>query len=653
MANEKENTLPLDEQQTQQAPQAQTQTEQPRQEIIKPGKKAVDKSLVTASIKQLPPVLTPLACCFDNAWGSFVKAYGNNAGQVMAREIDFAAQALTKNNYLVKVACENPLSLVSALKNLALVGYTLNPVRKQCYLVPMGREVVFMPSYMGLVDELSMSGLVKKIEAHPVFNGESFEIRQGTNGGLFHKPNPWGNHDRENLLGCYWYAVLVDGTEMFDTISAEDIEKIRKRAPSAKSSSPWDTDYIEMARKGLALDTLIPTPNGFTTMGEIQVGDEVFNGLGEVTTVTSKSEVKHLPCYKVTFQNGDSFICDHEHRWFVSGTTYHIPGWHVGETKILAEVKKMGYPIVTPKIKAVELPERELPINPYVLGYWIGNGSRSGGQVVCDKKDADEIASYIRPYYDVARRDEKRNNSSVLNISCKGVRNAKTSLSCQLRELGEDKGKFIPTVYKRASISQRIELIQGLCDSDGCCHSATGRCSFGSVKEDITRDVAEILASLGERVVVTSRLAKGFGKEVMYYEVQWRPQINPFKLLRKSAKVRDRKLDVRHSIKSIEAVESVPTQCIAVDSFGANDEEDLRKSYAIGRGFYITHNTAIRNGYKKLPKKGISEDKLKVLDAMFDFDNKAEQLWIAEQKTSKPRRDPFDEDAEYEEISTE
>lgn len=233
----------------------QTQPEQPKAEtqttaVAKTSKsKAVDKSLVTASIKQLPAQLAPLANCFDNAWGAFVKAYGDGAGQVMAREIDFATQSMLSNPYLITVATQNPMSLISALKNLALVGYTLNPVRKQGYLVPMGKAIVFMPSYMGLVDELAASGLVKKIEAHPVFDGEDFEIKLGTNGYLRHKPNPWGKREKDNLKGCYWYAIMVDGTEMFDTISLEEIEKIRKRAPSAKNTSPWDTDYIEMARK--------------------------------------------------------------------------------------------------------------------------------------------------------------------------------------------------------------------------------------------------------------------------------------------------------------------------------------------------------------------------------------------------------------------
>ena len=258
------------------------QAEQPKAEtttaVAKPSKsKAVDKSLVTASIKQLPAQLAPLAGCFDNAWGAFVKAYGDGAGQVMAREIDFAAQAMLSNPYLIKVATENPSSLINSLKNLALVGYTLNPVRKQGYLVPMGKAIIFVPSYMGLVDELVASVLVNKIEAHPVFEGEEFEIKLGTNGRLRHKPNPWGKREKSNLQGCYWFAVLVDGTEMFDTISLEEIEKIRLRAPSAKSSSPWDTDYIEMARKTAIRNGYKKVPKKGISEDKLKVLDAMFD----------------------------------------------------------------------------------------------------------------------------------------------------------------------------------------------------------------------------------------------------------------------------------------------------------------------------------------------------------------------------------------
>ena len=275
MSTEQTNQLPLE--------QTAPQTEQPKAEaqtttVAKVTKsRAVDKSLVTASIKKLPQQLAPLAGCFDNAWDGFVKAYGDGAGQVMAKEIDFAAQAMLSNPYLIRVATDNPVSLINALKNLALVGYTLNPVRKQGYLVPMGKAITFIPSYMGLVDELVASGLVKKIEAHPVFDGEDFEIKLGTNGYLRHKPNPWGKREKENLKGCYWYAVLVDGTEMFDTISLDEIEKIRKRAPSAKSSSPWDTDYIEMARKTAVRNGYKKVPKKGISEDKLKVLDVMFD----------------------------------------------------------------------------------------------------------------------------------------------------------------------------------------------------------------------------------------------------------------------------------------------------------------------------------------------------------------------------------------
>lgn len=292
--------------QTTQPEQTTPQTEQPKAEaqttaVAKTSKsKAVDKSLVTASIKQLPEQLASLANCFDNAWGAFVKAYGDGAGQVMAREIDFAAQAMLANTYLIRVATENPMSLINALKNLALVGYTLNPVRKQGYLVPMGKAIVFVPSYMGLVDELVASGLVKKIEAHPVFDGEDFEIKLGTNGYLRHKPNPWGKREKENLKGCYWYAVLVDGTEMFDTISLEEIEKIRKRAPSAKSSSPWNTDYIEMARK-------TAVRNGYKKIPKKGISEEKLKVLNIMFDYEEKAEQNWIAEQKQAQASGNRF----------------------------------------------------------------------------------------------------------------------------------------------------------------------------------------------------------------------------------------------------------------------------------------------------------------------------------------------------------
>ena len=69
--------------------------------------------------------------------------------------------------------------------------------------------------------------------------------------------------------------------------------------------------------KGLALDTPIPTENGFINMGDLKVGDEIFDGNGDVTKITNVSEIHNNPCYKLTFDRGDHIIADHEHKWVI------------------------------------------------------------------------------------------------------------------------------------------------------------------------------------------------------------------------------------------------------------------------------------------------------------------------------------------------
>lgn len=232
---------------------SQNATQQDAAPAVAETKKQFVPELCASTINKLPQQLSGIKNCFAKPFDAFRKAFKDpaEADRVMAREIDFAAQAMLNNSYLVQVASRNPESLVNALKNVALTGSTLNPVLKQAYLVPFGSAITFMPSYMGLIDLLVNNGLVRKIEAHCVFDGDEFEIRLGTDGGLYHKPDAWGKREKDNLKGAYYFVVLADGTEMYDTMSIAEIDKIRKRAPSAKSSSPWDTDYMEMARKTL------------------------------------------------------------------------------------------------------------------------------------------------------------------------------------------------------------------------------------------------------------------------------------------------------------------------------------------------------------------------------------------------------------------
>ena len=235
-------------------PAAQPQQTAAPAQVPAPPKKYTPE-LCADTIRKLPAPLAKLQTAFARPFDAFRKAFADpaTADRIMAKEIDFAAQAMMANPYLIECAAQHPDDLVNALKNVALNGSTLNPVLKQGYLVPFKGKISFMPSYMGLVDVLNRSGLVRKVEAHPVFDGDEFSVTFGTAEQLIHKPNPWGTRDKDHLKGCYYYIELADGTTMWDTMSAAEIEDVRRRSPSVTKgkASPWDTDYIEMAKKTL------------------------------------------------------------------------------------------------------------------------------------------------------------------------------------------------------------------------------------------------------------------------------------------------------------------------------------------------------------------------------------------------------------------
>ena len=104
--------------------------------------------------------------------------------------------------------------------------------------------------------------------------------------------------------------------------------------------------YLELGRKnGKALDisTKIPTPNGYTTMGDLKVGDEVFDKDGNITKVTFVTPIKYNhKCYEVTFSDCEKIIADEEHNWLVD--RWHKNNFHVETTK---EIIDKGYDVVT------------------------------------------------------------------------------------------------------------------------------------------------------------------------------------------------------------------------------------------------------------------------------------------------------------------
>lgn len=169
------------------------------------------------------------------------------------REVSFAMQIINGSTGLQKCSKE---SLQKAVFNIALTGLSLNPVTKLAYLIPRyvagGMQAVLEPSYQGLVRLLTDTGSIRSIYAHPVYEGDEFEVQYGTTAELIHRPK----FKSKTMTAVYAVAVLSDGSKQFEVMTSEEVNVIRERSESYKAfthgkvkSCTWDTDYGEMARK--------------------------------------------------------------------------------------------------------------------------------------------------------------------------------------------------------------------------------------------------------------------------------------------------------------------------------------------------------------------------------------------------------------------
>lgn len=339
--------------------------------------------------------------------------------------------------------------------------------------------------------------------------------------------------------------------------------------------------------KGLALDTPIPTPTGWTTMAAVQVDEQVIDSDGRPCTVTAKSRTKRIGTYIVTFDDGEKITCDNEHIWWVSGGGYSKADQRLRPVGIEEIRRSLRDPRGqawwrVPVAESLDLPEQDLPIDPYLLGCWLGDGSAAGG-VITKGRDLFEIL--VADGHELGA-EQANHSGEVFTRTVLGLR---TTLRTNAM-LGT---KAIPDAYLRGSAAQRTRLLQGLLDTDGTWNTARGRAVFNSTDKALALQVEELLLTLGQRPHLAEYNAHGFGKDVVSYAVEFLPvDLVPFRLPRKASKVgivRGRTTGVRTTrarrrvIVSIEPGPDVETACIAVDS--------PNSTYLCGRHMVPTHNT--------------------------------------------------------------
>jgi len=228
--------------------------------------------------------------------------------------------------------------------------------------------------------------------------------------------------------------------------------------------------------KGLPLDTPIATESGFKLMKDIEIGDKVFDKDGNLCTVRCKSEIHHNPCYKITFDNSEEIIADSDHRWVISFAKVGKKG-HKYKEQIFTTEELCGYlefinkkpkkqSTDIPKIlnvKPLNLEYKNLPIDPYMLGCWLGDGYKGCGLITQQKGS--------KVWEEIQSRGYKLGNNVVHDPNRENVETRTViGLTSKLKSLNLLFNKHIPEEYLRASFKQRLDLLRGLMDTDGYYH---------------------------------------------------------------------------------------------------------------------------------------------------------------------------------------
>ena len=318
----------------------------------------------------------------------------------------------------------------------------------------------------------------------------------------------------------YWLAKYVLG---YDRISEkyhrEAINLFVKKDPSKplREQTRKRRRILLMPRKtykALALDTRIPTPDGFTTMGKIKVGDTVFGEDGKPCKVVGCSPVyTSRTCYQLEFSTGETVTADAGHLWITDARRDRDNRKnrrdHGGRSQPYPQIRTTEEIAATVNIRRennhriklaapLDLPDVDLPISPYVLGCWLGDGHSNAGRITCGEK---ELVDEILAEGEVIRECSYKSSYGYVFNGGEGhvdyrQRSGKPFQS-RIRNLNLLGNKHIPALYLRASYHQRLALLQGLMDTDGNAAKRDGQVVFCNTNLRLCKEVRELVNSLG------------------------------------------------------------------------------------------------------------------------------------------------------------
>lgn len=363
--------------------------------------------------------------------------------------------------------------------------------------------------------------------------------------------------------------------------------------------------------KSVANEETIPTPEGNKKMGDLKVGDYVYDRLGKPTEVLGVYPQGKLDVYEVKLIDGRTVRCSEDHIWTTVGGNGNFVNYTVKEMLEKGiRNKNGGFKFRIPNIEPVEKEEKEFKVNPYVMGAFIGDGCLTANVLAFSSEDdwiPTKIAGYIDAvgvvkhkraylYYFVLPEDYDYELNKV----------HRSARYYQTRSLFNDEQrcysyeKRIPEEYFEGSIEQRYELLQGLMDTDGTIgvyergDKISSRVSYKTISKGLAEDVQRLASSLGISASINTG-SRGDGK-LDYHDVNFKlyneDKYKMFSLPRKvklANKLRGIKTTNGYEKISIKEITKLGYKedmtCILVDN-----EEHL---FAAG-SYVLVHNTELQ-----------------------------------------------------------
>lgn len=325
--------------------------------------------------------------------------------------------------------------------------------------------------------------------------------------------------------------------------------------------------YTKKNGKGFGLEQSLPTPKGDRRVSEIKVGDYLYGFDGKPTKVTGVFRQTDQQLYEIEFNDGRKVVTDSVHKWLAK------PRVDSSEFRVMSTPElRHGSKIPSSRVEGVEI---SLPLDPYTIGVFIGDGGLT--QSVNLRSADQEIVSRI--IEDIGQP------SNITDKSLKAPRYYWAGCVDKFRELGlwgkTASQKRIPEQLFNASRQQRLNLLHGLMDTDGCCTSE-GQAIFSTASEHLRDDFIKLVRSLGMECTYGPHSAGGW-----LLRPKCQNSSDMFWLERKKSRGRKRKrtkIGEELGVKSVNKVGVGDSICFSVEA------ED---SLFVGPEYVVTHNTEL------------------------------------------------------------